>query len=311
MSQRYRQMIDSKSQRNYSEDDKHRLENSFRSSSIFAIRRIEMESILIANCMVYKTAKVFQFSAWKKRTCILTKVGVVMLGNHIADTIKDVVSVDLLPPKTMICMQTHSCRVYKDRPPGFDAVEKSFQYPLFIEAMLWAKGESMSWTPRRFCLAFATKELRDDWYMTVKKTINSYHHGEAGNSVMAELYTGNPSPRNKSANPRFSDVRDVRDLQMTRDIHLDSMASGLSESSTPRSSLGPTDLAKLQQERTSVSPRATERKSLSNRKSKSSPGKIPSLRKKNMLESKPSETVEPVSTPDSKASEKSPKSNES
>ncbi len=282
MSKKYKSMIDSKAMKDYSEKEKHARESNFRSSSIFAIRRLKAESILIANCMVYKTHRLRMFSAWKKRTCILTKVGVVMLAGHIADTINDVVSVDLLPPKTMICMQTHSCRVYTDRPSDFDALDKKFPHPLFIEALLWAKGEKLSWERRRFCLSFANSSLQHDWYMNVKKTINSFHHGEAGNSLLAGLYTGNPSPRNAGANPRFSDIA------MTREIGMDSMVSGISmnsASSTPRES---SDRGQL----STMSPRATTpKRPLSQTSEKTSTSR--SLRATPPGVVAPSKTVEP------------------
>ena len=239
LSRQYQSMIDSKLalKQEYTDSDKVRLEGKFRSNSIFAIRRLETECQKTSNCLVHKSKRRVG-GAWKKRTAILTKVGVVVLAGHVARVVrKHNVSVDMLPPKSMICLETHSCRVLTEPPRGVHTgVDRQFPYPVYIEALLWAKGERMSWEPRRFCLAFSSEDEQHEWYVLIKKAIKSHHQGGAGKSVMATLYTGNQaSPRNISAHPRFSDVRDL--ATNSRDLKIDS-DSVASTDSSPRISQG-------------------------------------------------------------------------
>jgi len=205
MKQRYDSIQESKLKQEYTEEDKHEIERHFRSNSIFAMLRIgKEERSLSSNCVVLKTRKLIKLGDWKKRTVILTSEGLMFLQGHLATLIKTgqvPEEIRNFPPRTMVCLETHSCKVFTDIPADF-AFEppKSHPFPLFVLALLWTKGDQMNWRPRCFVLAFTSKETQHLWRSKIKTVINSFHYGEAVNSKLAQHY----KPSSKRPQSRHS-----------------------------------------------------------------------------------------------------------
>ncbi|GAB5365332.1 hypothetical protein AAMO2058_001048700 [Amorphochlora amoebiformis] len=193
---KYNRIQDQKSHRDYSEDEKHKMESTFRSDVIWALRRVEKDPLLVANCMVLKKERFLKLGNWKKRTVVLTKVGLLFF-----DVQRSPLEIRDIIPKTMVCLQTHNCRVTTRKPSNFK-IELNNKYPhvIYLVSLLWAKAEKMHWQQRLFVIAFDTKEAQELWSSKIRSCINSFHHGEAGNSKLAGLYrSGRKLPRFSSS----------------------------------------------------------------------------------------------------------------
>eukprot|EP00467_Chlorarachnion_reptans_P022161 CAMPEP_0114521986 /NCGR_PEP_ID=MMETSP0109-20121206/20504_1 /TAXON_ID=29199 /ORGANISM="Chlorarachnion reptans, Strain CCCM449" /LENGTH=1349 /DNA_ID=CAMNT_0001703179 /DNA_START=281 /DNA_END=4330 /DNA_ORIENTATION=+ len=196
MKLRYKKIQERKSRKDYTPSEKSKIEREFRSSVKFALRMVYKNPAdhirAYGNCMVLKSRKFIRFGEWKRRTALLTKNGLAFVNGHMAKSIQGPspdrrISINA---SRMICLKTHSCKVQMEKPPKLLMAElpRSHPFPLFIQALLWAKGEKMVWSMKLFVITFDTKEKQTIWKTKIRKIINVHHHGEASGSKLAKFY---------------------------------------------------------------------------------------------------------------------------